>query len=78
MPGSTTIPTFPLLGGDSIMGQNPVVWWGTDDRDGTASPWKDVGAGSMYLYMNSATPTLYIKDALNDANADWGTIDFTT
>jgi hypothetical protein len=80
---NTTIATFPILGGDQIMGPNPVVWWGTDDRDGDANPWDQVPWGSMYLYMDGATPILYIKDTDTNgdgtgADADWGFVTFTT
>ena len=83
MPGSTTISTFPQSGGDPIMGDKFSPWWGTDDRDGTASPWNEAPWGTIYLYMNGSTPKLYIKDADTNAdgtghNDDWGVIAFTT
>ena len=70
-------PNAPIMGDDPVLGPKPVFWWGTDNRDGDASPWMDVPPGSIYLYMNSTTPTLYIKDAANDADADWGSIDIS-
>jgi hypothetical protein len=71
-------PNTPNFGDDPVLGPIPVMWWGTEDRDGAADPWKLVPSGSIYLYMSTDTPKLYIKDAQNDADADWGTIDFTT
>lgn len=83
MPGNTTINTFPISGGDAIMGQKPEVWWSKDDRDGDAAPWNVVPWGSIHLYMNGSTPTLYIKDVDTNADGtghddDWGVIAFTT
>ena len=74
----TTINVFPNIASEQLMGGKPEVWFGTDTLDGTASPWKDVAPGSIYLYMSGATPKLWQKDALNDATADWGFLAFTT
>ena len=70
-------PNQPIPGDDSVLGPKPQFWWGTEDRDGDAEPWAAAPAGSIYLYMNSTTPKLYIKDAVNDADADWGVITIT-
>ena len=70
-------PNNPSFGDDVVLGPRPCWWQGNEDRDGDAAPWKDVPAGSIYMYMNGATPTVYIKDATNDADADWGTFDIS-
>lgn len=71
-------PNYPIHGDDPVLGPTPCHWWGDVDRDGDATPWMEVPAGSIYLYMNGASPTFYVKDATNDADADWGTLDITT
>ncbi|MHC4372084.1 MAG: hypothetical protein ACYSW8_31140 [Planctomycetota bacterium] len=74
-------PSLPSFGDDVVLGPKPVYWWGTSDRDGDVWPWNAAPAGSVYLYMSGATPTLYIKDVAADASAgndtDWGEITIT-
>lgn len=72
------IPTEVRLQEHAIYGKQPVIWWGQVARDGDASPWKDVPIGSIYLANVSGTLTVWIKDADNQADADWGTVDITT
>ena len=72
------IPNLPQTKEDAILGALPVMWTGNTARDGDAAPWKDVPIGSIYIAVVSGTLTLWIKDANNQSDADWGTIDITT
>lgn len=72
------IPVNPQFYSDPILGRLPVMWYGPVARDGDASPWKDVPIGSIYIAVVSSVLTVYIKDADNKADADWGTVDITT
>ena len=71
---------WPIPGDDPILGPTPQAWWGTDDRDGDATPWKEAPPGSTYLYITGGTPKLYIKDDETTLghDDDWGVVNFTT
>lgn len=72
------IPTVPQFRSEAVAGVLPVIWYGTVARDGDASPWKDAAIGSIYIANVSGTLTIWVKDADNKADADWGTMDITT
>ena len=66
------INSYPWAGEDPIDGKRPARWFGTDAVDGDAEPWLGARLGSMYIYINgTTTATLYLRTALNDADADW-------
>ena len=72
------VPTEVRMQEHAILGKLPAIWYGTVARDGDASPWKDVPIGSIYIANVTGTLTIYVKDANNAADADWGTVDVTT
>jgi hypothetical protein len=72
------IPALPQFASHSVYGNLPVIWYGTTDRDGDASPWKDAAIGSIYIANVSGTLTIWVKDANAVADADWGTVTIST
>lgn len=54
-------------------GAHPGQFWGVDVPDGDAVPWVLAPVGTLYAYKPDETtaPTLYMKRAANDADADW-------
>lgn len=72
------IPTYPHRYETGVEGRLPNIWYGLTARDGDAEPWKDVAIGSIYIANVSGTLTLWVKDANNGADADWGTITVST
>lgn len=59
--------------GENVLGRLPSFWFGFDDRDGDASPWKDAPLGSIYVYVDVTgdDATLYLKISTGDADGDW-------
>ncbi len=47
------------------------MWFGDSVPDGDAHPWKDAALGSMYVYQTSSIAVCFLKQAANDADADW-------
>jgi len=72
------IPFDPQIYYHPILGKSPSIWYGTVARDGDAYPWKDVAIGSLYFANVSGTLTIWVKDADNKADADWGTVTVST
>lgn len=72
------IPNLPQTRQDAVVGALPCLWAGNTARAGALSPWKDVPIGSLYFANVSGTLTIWVKDANNGADADWGNLTITT
>jgi hypothetical protein len=72
------IPTVPQMAQTAVEGALPVIWYGLTARDGDASPWKEAPIGSIYIANVSGTLTIWVKDAANVADADWGSFTIST
>ena len=72
------IPNLPQPRQDAVLGALPCIWYGKTARSGAASPWKDVPIGSIYIANVSGTLTIWVKDANNGADADWGNLTINT
>ena len=49
----------------------PWLWYGDQAVDGTAIPWKNAPLASIYFYVTATAATVYYRNALNNATADW-------
>ena len=72
------IPNLPQPRQDAVLGALPCIWYGKTARSGAASPWKDVPIGSIYIANVSGTLTIWVKDANNGSDADWGNLTINT